>query len=181
MTRTAMGWRPHTGWALVVVARGSAAAPEVLARQRVELLAGTQLPGHAYHAAQQDGLSGADAAALVERVEGNATSVAADAMRSLIRDHRVDAVAVVGKPRRLPNDIDQILTSHALLHAAEGALFERALVEAAAEIGLPAHVSDPSSIVVSAQLDGLRATVGAPWQKDHKLAAAAALAALGSS
>jgi hypothetical protein len=173
-----MGWRPHTGWALVVVARGSVAAPEVVARQRVELLAGTELPGHAYHAAQQEGLSGAEAAALVERVEDSATSAAVDAMRSLVREHDVDAVAVIGKPRRLPDDIDQILTSHALLHAAEGALFERALVEAAAEIDLPAALYDPAAVVVSEPLDRLRATLGPPWQKDHKLAAAAALAAL---
>ena len=178
MARTAMGWRPHTGWTLVVVARGSAAAPAVLARQRVELLAGTDLPGHAYHAAQQEGLTGTEAAALVECVERNATSAAVDAMRSLVREHHVDAVAVIGKPRRLPGDIDQILTSHALLHAAEGALFERALVEAAAEIDIPAAVYDPAAIVVSGPLDRLRATLGPPWQKDHKLAAAAALAAL---
>jgi hypothetical protein len=87
---------------------------------------------------------------------------------------------VIGKPRNLPDDIDRILASHALLHAAEGALFERALVEAAAEVGMPAALYDPAAIVVSEPLDGLRATLGPPWQKDHKLAAAAALAALGA-
>lgn len=180
MAHTAMGWRAHTGWALVVVVRGSASAPEVLARQRVELLEGSELPGHAYHAAQQDGLAGPEAAALVERVEAGATAAAADVMRSLAGEHGVDAVAVIGKPRNLPDDIDRILTSHALLHAAEGALFERALVEAAAEVGMSAQLCDPAAIVISEQLDHLRATVGPPWQKDHKLAAAAAFAALGA-
>jgi hypothetical protein len=175
---TAMGWRAHTGWALAVVVRGTASAPDVLARQRVELLEGTDLPGHAYHAAQQEGLAGRKAAVLVERVERAASNAAATVMRSLAHDHDVDAVAVIGKPRRLPGDIGQILTSHALLHAAEGALFEHALIAAAEEIGMPAQLVDPAAVVVSEQLDGLRATVGAPWQKDHKLAAAAAFAAL---
>jgi hypothetical protein len=178
VTSTAIGWRPHTGWALVVVVRGSASAPEVLARRRVELLEGTDLPGHAYHAAQQDGLSGTEAAALVDRVERGAATAAADAMRSLAGEHGVDTVAVIGKSRKLPDDIDQILRSHALLHAAEGALFERALVEAADELGLPAALYDPAAIVVSEQLDNLRAALGPPWQKDHKLAAAAAFSAL---
>jgi hypothetical protein len=173
--------RPHTGWVAVVVVRGSAVAPELLARERVELLDGTELPGHAYHTAQQEGLSVREASALVERVEHVATTAAVAAMQSLVAEHGVDTVAVVGKPRRLPDDLEQILASHPLLHAAEGALFERALVEASAEIGLRAFLSDPASLVISDQLDGLRATVGAPWQKDHKLAAAAALAALGSS
>ena len=74
--------------------------------------------------------------------------------------------------------MERILASHALLHAAEGALFERALVAAAAEIGIPARVSDPDMLEVGDALDALRKTLGPPWQKDHKLAAAAALAAL---
>jgi hypothetical protein len=66
-----------------------------------------------------------------------------------------------------------------LLHAAEGALFERALLDAAATLGFDARMSDPKTVVIGDALDGMRATLGPPWQQDHKLAAAAAFAALG--
>jgi hypothetical protein len=89
----------------------------------------------------------------------------------------VEAVGVVGKARHLP-DIDRILASHALLHAAEGALYEKALLDAASEAGLAAHRGDPDTLEVSGALGELRAALGPPWQRDHQLAAAAAFAAL---
>ena len=68
-----------------------------------------------------------------------------------------------------------------LLHAAEGQLFERAVIEAADDAGLLVHVVEPKSIKVSAAVEGLRRSIGAPWQKDHKWATTAALAALAST
>jgi hypothetical protein len=91
---------------------------------------------------------------------------------------RVDAVGVVATERRLPPSLDQILASHTLLHAAEGHLFERAVMVAAADARLPVHIVEPKSIKVSAAVEALRGSIGAPWQKDHKWATTAALAAL---
>jgi hypothetical protein len=173
-----MGWRPRTGRAILVVVRGPASSPAVLTRRQVELVHGEKLPGHAYHAAQQQELSPRAARALVERVERAATKAAVDAMQPVVDEFGVEAAGVVCKPRNLPSDLQRILASHALLHAAEGALFERALVEAAAEVGIPARVSDPDTLEISDALDAMGKSIGAPWQKDHKLAAAAALAAL---
>lgn len=181
MATTAMGWRPHSGWAVLVVVRDAASSPAVLTRQRIELVHGDELPRHSYHAARDRKLSVRAATALVERVERAATLTAVEAMRSVVEEFGVEAVGVVGKPRNLPNDLERILASHALLHAAEGALFERALVDAAADIGISARLSDASRLVISAALDAMGKTLGPPWQKDHKLAAAAALAALDCS
>jgi hypothetical protein len=152
----------------------------VLARQRVELVDGEELPRHAYHVAQQQALSVQSATALVERVERAAITTAVDAMQAVVDEFGVQAAGVVAKPRSLPS-LERILGSHALLHAAEGALFERALVGAAGEIELPVSVSEPGRLVVDDALDAMRKTLGPPWGQDQKLAAAAALVAIGRS
>jgi hypothetical protein len=100
-------------------------------------------------------------------------------MKAAAKEHRADAVGVVGKVRNIPDELERILAAHALLHAAEGALYEEALVEAAERAGLTATLVEEGTIRIPASLDAARKTLGAPWQKDHKLAAAAALVALG--
>jgi hypothetical protein len=84
----------------------------------------------------------------------------------------------VATERRIPASLDRILTSHALLHAAEGRLFEWAAIEAGDEAGMPVHLVDPRSLTVPAAVESLGRSLGPPWQKDHKWAATAALMAL---
>jgi hypothetical protein len=67
--------------------------------------------------------------------------------------------------RRLPASLEQILASHALLDAAEGHLFERAVIEAVRDAGLRIRVVEAHSIEVPAAVDALRRRVGPPWQK----------------
>ena len=57
-------------------------------------------------------------------------------------------------------------------------MYERAVIEAANGIGLRVHTVDPKTIGIPSAIDLLGRTVGPPWQKDHKLAAVAALSAL---
>ena len=38
MTGTALGWRTHSGWAVVVAVSGTPSHPHVLARERVQLV-----------------------------------------------------------------------------------------------------------------------------------------------
>jgi hypothetical protein len=93
--------------------------------------------------------------------------------------------------RPLPGTVAGVLASHAAMHAAEGQLYRDALAEAAAELGLDvvvhprgAAVAEAASAlgVDAARVDGLVGalgrTVGPPWQKEHREAAAAALAEL---
>jgi hypothetical protein len=89
------------------------------------------------------------------------------------------AVAVVAPPRSIPTDIERALASHALLHAAEGGLYEEAIVDAATDAGLPVHTVEPRAITPRLEIETLGRTLGPPWQKDHKLAATAAFVALG--
>jgi hypothetical protein len=178
MAGTALGWSSHSGWAVSVVTRGTVVSPTVLARQRVQLV-DDSLPRMTYHAIADGGLSLRDGNALVARAEKMARKNAIASTKAAVEECGVDTVGVVARTRRIPDDLEKILASHALLHAAEGDLYERVLVDAAAHLGLHVVVVDPKTIEIPPALDAMRATLGPPWQKDHKLAASAALAALG--
>jgi hypothetical protein len=178
MPVTALGWRSHSGWAVLVVVRGSAAVPEVIDRRRVELI-NESLPRQPYHAVVERSLGLSDARDLIARVEQAALKAAVAATRSARRDFAVESVAVVGRARNIPTDLTRILTSHALLHAAEGDLYEQALIGGATRAKLPVFVVEPDQIEIGPLLAAAGTTLGPPWQKDHKLATAAALAALG--
>jgi hypothetical protein len=177
MARTAVGWRCHSGWAVLVAIRGSASAPNVLTRRRIELV-NDSLPRQPYHAIAEQGLSLRDGEALIARVEKMARAAAVASTEAIRDECGVDAVGVVGRVRRVPDELERILASHALLHAAEGDLFERALIDAAAHVGQHAFMLEPASIEIPAAIDSAGKALGPPWQKDHKLAASVALAAL---
>ena len=168
--RTAVGILCHSGWAVLVAVTGAAGSPVVLDRRRVELV-DESLPRQPYHAVARGGLP----EGVIEAVAGAARNAVAVALR---RVAPADTVGVVAAKRRIPTALDQILASHALLHAAEGHLFERAAIEAADDAGLRVVAVDPRSIEVPATVDALGRSIGPPWQKDHKRATTAALAAL---
>jgi hypothetical protein len=168
--RIAIGFRCHSGWAVLVVVSGSLASPVLLDRRRVELVDGS-LPPQPYHAVAEGG----SLASVIDAVADAAGSAVSHALRSVAR---ADVVGVVATARRIPTSLDQILASHALLHAAEGHLFERAVIEAAGDAGLGVHVVEPSSINVLPAVEALGRAIGPPWQKDHKWATTAALIAL---
>ena len=56
MKAATLGWRAHSGWAVVVAVGGLPADPIILSREHVELLDGS-LPRQPYHAAAERGLS----------------------------------------------------------------------------------------------------------------------------
>jgi hypothetical protein len=100
----------------------------------------------------------------------------------------VTAVGVVGGNRRLP-ELPRILESHARLHAADRDLYEQAVIEGATRAGLsvtsvPAtgrlfdQASQMLGVDIEQVLSSLRASIGPPWQREHKEATAAALVAL---
>jgi len=53
------------------------------------------------------------------------------------------------------------------------------LLDAAERAGIEAMFVEEQSIRIPNALEAARKTLGSPWQKDHKLAATAALVALG--
>jgi hypothetical protein len=174
--RTALGWRGHSGWAVAVVVSG-VDDPTVLWRERVELVAPT-LPRQPYHAVADLGMTPRQGARLIARVEKAATARAGAATTRFIRDLGVTAVGIVGGERNLPTELERVLASHTLLHASEGDLYEQVLAAAATAGGLRPLLVSPRAIEVPPELERVGKVLGPPWQKDHKLAAAAAVMAL---
>lgn len=166
----AMAFRCHSGWAVAVLLAGSTRSPVVIERRRIELTP-ARLPRQPYHAVAEAGAR----PEVIAEVERAATGVVADLLGST--DGLV-GVGLVAADRRVPAELDRILASHALLHAAEGQLYEQAVLEGAAQVGLPVHVVDPKTLAVPEAVERLRQSIGAPWQQDHKWAAVAGLAAL---
>jgi hypothetical protein len=87
--------------------------------------------------------------------------------------------------------LESILGSHALAHAAEGRLYQRALLQGAESRGLDSIAVAKQSIWEQGEsalgiardelrrwIDQLRREVGPPWGQDQKLAALAAWIAL---
>lgn len=192
--KIALGWKAHSGWAALVVLGGRGDDVAVVDRRRIELAREpwAKMP---YHAAE--GLEPAAARKLVGRGVDAAHRIARDEMRGVIERERarggeVRACAVlVGNP--MPDwSAAQILAVHFRMHAAEGALFRDALCAAAEACGLAlVEVPEKSPARHAAQALGvpegalakkvaaLGKSVGAPWGKDQKDAALAALVALG--
>src|SRR5690349_21238460 len=112
MTGTALGWRTHSGWAVLVAVTGTPRSPKVLARERVQLV-DEPLPRMAYHAIEAYDLSLRDGKALIAKVRRAATTAATKTIKAAVKEHGVDAVGVVGKVRNVPDDLERILAAHA--------------------------------------------------------------------
>jgi hypothetical protein len=191
----AIGCRAHTGWAALVVVAGGVADPEVHFRGRAELgdPAG-RVRRNVYQASRA--LGPAEAAGVVESAERIAAEQAAAALERTARDAtdegavvRSCAVVVGASAGGVP--LESILASHALAHAAEGRLYQGALLRGAEALGLAAIAIPKRSIWEQGEaalgvtqdklrhwIDQLRREVGPPWAEDQKLAALAAWIAL---
>jgi len=192
MKRVGLGFREHTGWAAMVALGGGVSAPVVVARSRYELC-DDELPRAVYHAARQLDLENAEK--LVRSVEESARTATEWQLRRTLAELGAAGYRVVGTavaaPRPVPDDLAEILGSHALVHTAEGHLFREAITEASESLGLPVVRFAPQELFeeaaghigtsdasLKAQLTGLGRALGPPWQRDQKEAAAAAWLAL---
>ena len=193
--KAALGFRLHTGWAAVVAAALRPNQIEILTRRRIELLpADGSIPRFVYHQAAE--LEPTKSAALVKRAAAASRQAARTTVQEILEGLRrmniaVDGAGIPGGATTVPTRLAQILGSHPLIHAAEGALFHSAVTEACASAGLevvPIRERDVFARAAAAQgigetrfrksLDDLRKTIGPPWTADEKIAAAAALLAL---
>ena len=194
----ALGCRAHTGWAALVVVAGGLARPEVLFRGRAELGdPDGRVRRNVYQAAR--GLQPAAAAELVQAAERIAAEQAAAALDRTVRDAAeegavVRSCAVVVGMFPAGARLESILASHALAHAAEGRLYQGALLQGAESRGLATLAIPKRSIWEQGEaalgvaqdelrhwIDQLRREVGPPWAQDQKLAALAAWIALARS
>jgi hypothetical protein len=192
---TAIGFRLHTGWAVLVAVAGEPGGLELLLRRRIELLPpGDSVPRFVYHEASK--LPASQAAELIRRAEAASREAARIAVRDALNHLRsldlvVTAAGTPSGSRPVPRDLSTVLRSHPMIHTAEGALFQQAVVSACKGCGLEVTSVREREVWFNAatkwglkeaglrkQVDSLRKSVGAPWGTDQKIATAFALLAL---
>jgi hypothetical protein len=198
MRRAALGFLAHSGWAVMVAVAEPMDTPVmptasmVIERRRISLVgAGTVARGAApvqpYHAARELDLERAQQ--IIERCVEEATRLAESAVRAAIEGLRVkdwEAAAcgiLLASGRPLPS-LAKILSSHSLIHAAEGELFRNALKSAGESCGLgvigarerdlyprAAAALGAGPEQLRSDLDRLGRALGPPWRRDEKYAA----------
>jgi hypothetical protein len=192
VSRVALGFRAHSGWAALVALGGPPAAPTVVDRRRIELadaaIEGSKQPYH-----EAEGRKPVEAERVVTRCIESSRALAREALRAVVDDLRGRGHEVAGcglllaSGRALPQDVHQILASHALIHAAEGEMFRDVLVRAAERLSLRVTgVRERDVLARAAQATGRPApelqrrvaemgrALGPPWRQDEKLATLAA-------
>ena len=193
--RAALGFKLHTGWAMLVAVTGQPRELQVMFRGRIELLPRDEsVPRFVYHEAAE--LPPARATTLVNSAREASQKAARLAIKDVLRDlesreAKAAVCGVLSGSTPVPDDLSRILRSHPLIHTAEGALFLQAIVSACESYGLmvtPIRERDVWARAAAVwgltepglrkEMDALRRSLGAPWSADHKTAAAVALVAL---
>ena len=176
-----IGVSDHGGWAVLVTATRDGT---LLDRRRVELVDETlpSLPHH--HEGQLLTMDGA--VALVERVRASAERhaiLALDAVATAAP--HILGIALRTCPQ-LPATIAERIKDYRARNVADWVMYRKALASAAQARGWPIHWYDAKKVVALASLAlhvenfdarflQVRRAVGPPWNKDHKLAMAAAI------
>jgi hypothetical protein len=183
-----MGVAPHSGWAAVVALGRTPEGPRVLARSRVGLIDSafpeSKQPYHAVEALRVE-----EAAQRLKLYQAQAERMSRSAMQQLRVDlgglgYRVGSAGILDSSGRKGNSLTSILSSHALIHSADGDHFRDALAAAAGRIGFAVR-RIPARDLESLAEEGLHRPVreltnvvmqmgkqaGAPWGADQKKAA----------
>ena len=109
----ALGFRAHSGWAVVVAVAGSLDRPVVLDRRRIEI-AGATVPRQPYHAAA--GMELEKAEAFLRGCREECVPLATAAIGTLAEERAVVAAGILFAAGRALPDLPAILRSHALIH-----------------------------------------------------------------
>lgn len=190
-----LGFRVHSGWAVLIALAGPVEKPTILDRRRIEIadgeMSGSTQPYHAAHRLELQ-----EAEKLIARCANGAVRLAkrgvtASVDNALAKAVRVSTSGVLtssGKP--LPA-LEKILSSHPLLHAAEGELFRNAIMTACKNCGLSvidvrekeiltrsSSETELSEPAIEQHLARMGKAVGSPWRQDEKLATRVAWLAL---
>ena len=192
MQAAAIGIRPHSGWAALVVVSGVPGAIEVIDRRKIVITASNiQGANQPYHHAKD--LSLPDAERHLARCAASSEGLAVEALRQAIDHTRGRALAVAGcaillaSGRNLPA-LPQILASHPLIHTAEGEFFRESFRRAGQHLKMQVTgirerdlderaqaVFGSKANSVRSEIAGLGKTLGPPWTTDQKNACLAAL------
>jgi hypothetical protein len=184
----AMGVAPHSGWAAVVALGRTPAGLRVLARSRINLIeSGFPESRQPYHAVEA--LSVEEAAERLTRYQAQAEHMAHSAIQQLRVDlagqgYRVGSAGILDSSGRKGSSLRSILSSHALIHSADGDHFRNALAAAAGQLGLAVHRIPARDLGAQAETGLHRPEreltivvmqmgkqAGPPWGADQKKAA----------
>lgn len=191
MKAASIGVSVHSGWGAVVAMAGQQGVEEVLHRSRVVIIdskiAGSVQPYHyvvkkeIYAAEKHLTRCAAESGRLAFETLALLTAELQD--RSFLLK---SATILLSSARPLP-DLEKILTSHALIHTAEGEFFRQAFRSAFEKLKIPVtgiRASDLNDCAVKTfgkdasaiqkRIDEMGRSLGAPWTKDEKTAALAA-------
>ena len=193
--RAALGFKLHTGWAVLVAVSFEGEKIGVPLRRRIDLLpSGDSIPRFVYHQASE--LPASQAPELIRRAETASGEAARIAVKDAL-DHlqslglTIKAAGIPSASRSIPKDLAVVLHSHPLIHTAEAILFRQAVSSACQRCGLDVVAMREREVWINAatacgwqeaklraQIDDLRKFLGAPWTADYKTATAMALLAL---
>jgi hypothetical protein len=195
MKHAALGFRAHSGWAVLVALALERDQPRVLVRQRPRLVETfTYEYRQPYHTAGKMPLD--RASEFVSRIESGARRLAEGAIRPVQTDLQKQGYELmcfgltVSSTKPLPS-LDKILRSHALIHTADSELFRQALIHASERCNVAAFTIKERALFAVAgktlsikkedligRLTALGKTIGSPWSQDEKFASLAAWVAL---
>ena len=191
MKSAAIGLRIHSGWGALVAVAGENGAQEIIDRRKIIVIdpkaAGVAQP---YHFVQEMELRAAERH--LAKCASDARRLAVDALREVSAQLRnrgftiAHAVILLSSARPLP-DLDEILGSHALIHAAEGEFFRHTFRQALERLEIPVtgirerELEDharkafgKAAAEVHKRIEGMGRQLGPPWTEDEKTAALAA-------
>ena len=188
MKQAAVGFRAHSGWTALVALSLEDDSPHVLLRQRSQLVKTfTYEFRQPYHTAEKK--SPAEASSIIAHARTDARHLAYQAIHSVQtrlqeQDYELKHCGLLLASGRPLPALPQILSSHALIHTADGELFREALIHASQRCGFKMFTAKESVLLESAshtldlqpdelvrRLTGLGSGLGSPWARDEKFAA----------
>jgi hypothetical protein len=190
--RAVVGASDHYGRAELVTLGMRSGKPFLLDRRRVALIE-AGLPGAPYHHEALE-MELDQARELVDRVRRSVAEHARAGLSALRAEFSVGAIGVAASPyERVPEALEDVLSSRPLTNAADGMMYREALAQAAQELGLDVtrypRKADPMDLAAEAwkvdrtEIESLVAAfgreAGPPWRQDQKTAAAVALSLIG--
>jgi hypothetical protein len=179
-----IGLHSRTGSAEAVVISDRNGSPAFLGRWSLDLLDG-RVERQIFHVVADVAL--VDAERQVRRVVDAITEIATTRLDGIRREvGPLDAAGVIVGDYPVPDSLAAILAAHTLMHAAEGAMFRDALLDAATTHGIRAvgvsrnRATDRLAGDLAAAVAAIGAAAGRPWRKEQKLATVAALTVAGA-
>ena len=193
---TAIGIRVHSGWGALVAICGNGGDVQVIERRRVVII-DTKDRGAAqpYHFVEE--LEIGEAQQYIAHCSAQSRKLALAAIRDMCSrlshgHYRVVGAAILLSSARPLPELEKILASHAMIHAAEGEFFRQSFREACREMKIPVtgirerELDDrarsalgKSATSLKDKIASLGKSLGPPWTTDQKTAALAAALVLG--